>query len=757
MSIFHNNALIGASSSKFQILRSLRFNSFDSADLSRTPTVNSTSTTIFTVSVWVKRCTIAAGTAAASGRQTIFYTGVPAFTGNMFLLEWNDDSIACLFDAAGTYYPKTVAKFRDVSSWYHIVAAVDTTQVTPANRCRIYVNGVEQTSLTGTQPVQNHAVVNGTTSTHRIGGASTYYSNMYATELFYINNQQLTPSSFGENDGITGVWGPKTYTGSFVGANSCYIKFQDNSNNTATTLGADYSGNGNNFTPNNFVVTAGVNNDSVIDTPLPYVGTTVSNIYYAGGNYCTINSASHLTTVNVRNGNLQYSSSSNGQTAVGTQVIGDGAKWYFEVLTTGGTTQTQVGLYNVNTATATTLYALTTDNITFGFRYDAGSFDVTTDGFNYTQIAFVGNAEWLPYFRNNGALAKVVYINFGQRPFVLSQVSTNYVGITTANLATPDIIKPTDRCSSFLYTGNAANRSFTGLPNYPALVWIKGRSGATDHALYDYVRGATLDLAVNTTAAQTTQATGLTSFDFPNGFSIGTLAKLNTNTATYIAWWWDALNLPAQTIVTYTGNGTSQFISHNLLGFAEFIIVKSTSAVGNWAVFHTALGGTKYLLLNGAGAATVSAAYWNNAAPDFSSFQVGTSADTNANGVNYIAYCFRSYAGFSKFSSYTGNGNAEGPYVHLGFEPAFVMIKNTTTAGVGWVIIDSTRNNSNPITNSLSSSSNLQENGVSATNTVDFTSNGFKIRTTQGNYNTSANVYAYIAFAEVPTKYALAR
>ena len=149
----------------------------------------------------------------------------------------------------------TTQVFRDASAWYHIVVVLDTTQATSSNRARIYVNGVQVTSFSSAAyPNQNDEYQINTTNPHGLGAyyefSGGWYLNGYMTEVNFIDGQALTPSSFGQTDAQTGVWTPIAYSGSY-GTNGFYLNFSDNSNTTATTLGKDYSGNGNNWTPNN--------------------------------------------------------------------------------------------------------------------------------------------------------------------------------------------------------------------------------------------------------------------------------------------------------------------------------------------------------------------------------------------------------------------------------------------------------------------------------------------------------------------------
>jgi len=185
------------------------------------------------------------------------------------------------------------------------------------------------------------------------------------------------------------------------------------------------------------------------------------------------------------------------------------------------------------------------------------------------------------------------------------------------------------------------------------------------------------------------------------------------------------------------------------------IIVKNMSTgVDNWSIYHAATGATNVLIFTTAAAAS-SSITWNNTAPTSSNFAVGTNSATNGSGNSLVAYCFAEIAGFSRFGSYTGNGSADGPFVFCGFRPKWVMVKRTDVAG-DWRVWDSARDTYNAAPNVLFSNlSNVEAS--SAASPIDVLSNGFKLRGTGGDPNTTGGTYIFAAFAEVPSKYALAR
>jgi len=322
-----------------------------------------------------------------------------------------------------------------------------------------------------------------------------------------------------------------------------------------------------------------------------------------------------------------------------------------------------------------------------------------------------------------------------------------------------------------LYTGTGASLANTGVGFQPDWVWIKGRSGATDHGLYDAVRGVQKDLVSNATSAETTQTTGLTAFG-SDGFTVGALAKLNTSAATYVAWNWLGANTTASntngsitstvsanttsgfSIVSYTGTGTTATVGHGLGVAPKMIIVKNRNAspAESWAVYHSTLGTNKYLLLNTTDASATSTGMWNNTAPTSTVFSVYNEEKTNKVSTNLIAYCFAEIKGYSKFGSYTGNGSTNGPFVYTGFKPAFIMLKCSSDAGTNWRLNDNKRQSANgsAFTALLIPSTSNAEFTDAPNYDMDFLSNGFKLRVGDIYQNGSGSTYIYMAFAENP-------
>ena len=338
------------------------------------------------------------------------------------------------------------------------------------------------------------------------------------------------------------------------------------------------------------------------------------------------------------------------------------------------------------------------------------------------------------------------------------------------------------------YTGTGASQSINNGSNttigttfQPDFVWIKSRSTATDHQLFDVVRGGTppYRLLSNSTGAELTTATGYagaTSTGFSLDNSGGGGGDTNTSPRTYVGWQWKAggtgvtntngtitstvsANPTAGfSIVTYTGTGANATVGHGLGVAPNLIFVKRRSGTAvDWLVYSSsvALNGSSWLVLNTTAAATAGSTQFNSTAPTSSVFSVGTDIGTNASGATYVAYCFAAVSGYSAFGSYKGNGSSDGPFVYTGFRPRFLIAKRTDAAGYDWVMTDSSRAPYNVVTPRLFANTSDAES--SATSPYDFLSNGFKLRNTNANENASGGTYVWAAFCENPFKYSRGR
>ena len=333
------------------------------------------------------------------------------------------------------------------------------------------------------------------------------------------------------------------------------------------------------------------------------------------------------------------------------------------------------------------------------------------------------------------------------------------------------INKPNLYFNTKLYTGNGSTQSISGIGFQPDWTWIKNRSTAGEgHHLYDAVRGVTKRLRSDTTAAESTASTGLTTFG-TDGFTVGSNDGCNKNGVGIVSWNWKAgtgqgsSNTDGSTNTTYTsvnttagfsisqytGTSSAATIGHGLGAVPAMIIVKNLSSGSRkWVVWHKNLSAnTKYLSLNETAAEATDTATWNNTAPTSTVFSSAGSGEVNQNGENFIAYCFAEKKGFSKFGTYTGNGNVDGPMIYSGFKPAWGIFKRTNSTG-NWIIMDNKRSPFNEMQKNLFANTNDVEDSSTSYNDFDFVSNGVKIREDNNDINASGSTYIYMLFAENP-------
>jgi hypothetical protein len=339
-------------------------------------------------------------------------------------------------------------------------------------------------------------------------------------------------------------------------------------------------------------------------------------------------------------------------------------------------------------------------------------------------------------------------------------------------MAYTTIDDPSAYFQTTLYTGDGANSlAITNSGNSDLQadwIWIKERNGTRDHSIFDSVRGVVKRLESNTSNAEGDETAGLLSLN-SDGFTVGADGYVNTDDNTYVAWQWKAggsasnntdgntttsvsVNQDAGfSIMKYAGDGNDSTIGHGLGAKPEYIIFKEIDGGESWRVhsIYTPSNASNTLALNLSDAA-FSQSNWISAISN-TTISIGTDSSFNTDGNNYIAYAFAPKQGYSKIGSYTGNGNADGSFVYLGFKPAWVLIKNTDDSD-DWTIWDNKREDyapGNPNESILVPNASDAELDATA-RSVDFLSNGFKLRTNNTEINTNAEVYIYMAFAENP-------
>ena len=332
------------------------------------------------------------------------------------------------------------------------------------------------------------------------------------------------------------------------------------------------------------------------------------------------------------------------------------------------------------------------------------------------------------------------------------------------------IPKSSSYFNTTLWTGDGnSTQNITGTGFNADWIWLKGRSGAGDHQLYDKIRGVQKMIISNGTNAESTNSIGLQTFG-SDGFTMG--SDMTGSGSTFVSWNWLANGAGSSntdgsinttytsvstvsgfSISTYTGTGSAATIGHGLGAKPAMIIVKRlTGSAEAWTVYHQNLDATapqdKYLHLNTTDAVMDSAGMWNDTAPTTSVFSVGSTGVTNGSGGTFVAYCFAEKQGYSKFGSYTGNGNADGAFIYTGFKPAMVLFKQSSASGEKWYIYDNKRNAFN-ITNSvLFPNTNDAESSATTGAPIDMLSNGFKLKGTDAAGNGSGSTYIYMAFGQ---------
>ena len=694
-------------------------------------------------------------------------------------------------------------QFRDPTAWYHIVLVWDSDNGTSADRAIIYVNGVRQEVTTFITPASGSSTFINSTTTHYINHDAHWDSGDYGyAETYFIDGQAYDPTYFAESDTDTEQWVPKKYISGFSG-NSFYLAYTDNSNNTATTIGKDYSGLGNNVTPVNVSVAAWPDNDSLVDTPT--------------NNFATLNTLDKHGNVDTANGNLETASSTGGNHfPIFTAMSMRGGKYYLEYKCLNGDNGMIMSIMNIehdggslatdstpgNNASAvnkvgfgllvgsgrtshngtlsspgaygsalavneaeTGMCAVDLDNGKIWWGKE-GTFFNSGDPANGTNAAFTTidtDTTWNFCFHvlNNNNLA----LNWGQHGYSFTP-PTGFGRLCTADLAEPEIKNPTAHHETILYSGNGSQRAISGLDFSPDLVWVKRRNAGNFHILSNVVSGSGVYLVTNTTDAESTGGSQLINGFNSDGFDVGTEAAVNNSSGTYASWNWNggdstvtntsgsrttqvrANQTCGFSILTFNYGSGSQTLGHGLGKPPQWIMGKTQDNSTAWVIFHKSTGANKWFNYN-TSPANSGNAVWDNAMPTSTLINLGTGMSNQGDA---IFFAWSEIVGFSAFGRYIGNGSTNGPYVHTGFQPAWLMYKNVSQNGGQWFIRDNKRQTGNPNNASLAAESSGSETESSLVDT-DFLSNGFKLRETNEGTNNNGIEYIFMAFAKHPVKY----
>jgi len=805
--------------------QSLRFDDGDSAKLVIDPTQDGDKQK-WTWSGWVKRATLGLD-------YSVIFSGNNS-SGHQTDIRFEGEDTLRLITATSALSMNVITTrlFRDISSWYNIVVAIDTTQSTLTDRFKVYVNGVQETSFSSSVCTQNHNCVINTASsvTHNVGanGYNTSVSSEfdgYLAEVHFVDGTQYAASEFGETK--DGVWIPKSPSVTY-GTNGFHMKFdQTGTSANSSGIGADSSGNDHHFTVINLVAS-----DIMPDSPT--------------SNWTTLNPLTQGSTDLTTEGNLKcanfFNSDLSGRCAT---FYPDSGKWYWEVRVQGASTYPYIGItdqlltnryaggagwgsylsiaWRPNGAAVSSgsgLGTITKENIPsygngniLGFALDAAARklwvaeDNTWADSGDPANGTGENASWTltrnvtPFISGYQAQGDNTHFNFGQDSTFSGAISAggnadeNDIGdfayappagfLAMASPNFPELTigpgettQADDHFNTVLYTGNESTRSITGVGFSPDLLWIKGRSTDQHHNLYDALRSdsdgprrlySSLAIAEESTVYSGT--TNVSSLD-ADGFTMGDGTSVNENGETFVAWNWLAgtafsndasatsvgtidssgqVNTEAGfSIVSYTGTGSDGTVAHGLSSAPEVVLHKNRTDDTDWEFITTAIDGSvDYLRFT-----TAAKGNSSRTAATSTVFEVGSGSNQGASGKDYIAYCFHSVEGYSKFGVYQGRANANGMFVFTGFRPAWLMIKNTGATG-SWIIFDNTREGgvSNIVNDHLMANTNAVEGTDSD---IDILSNGFKNRRSSTSFN-SAHLFVYFAFADQPFKFANAR
>jgi len=758
----------------YEIERSVRHNSGDTTYFDRTPS-STTNRTTFTFSVWVKFTT--PGTTSSTPTGAIFGVWQDNTSRDVLRFESGKINLQCGQHSENVY---TDALFRDPSAWYHIVCAVDSTQASSGNRVAIYVNGVLQ-SLSQNTISQNREFKINTDNKHVIGArwlSDAYHIgfNGYIAEFHFIDGTKVAASSFGETNADTGQWIPKKYAGSY-GTNGYYLDFSDNSGTSATTLGKDSSGNGNNFTPNNYSVSSGAGNDSVTDTPT--------------NNYATLNplavNMGDTSNATVSNGGLDWVGTYNNDNIIGTMSVSSG-KWYYELvvgsnadkLVAGWTTTDETVKYDEsaliyynsigirqgnrtiswNSDVTTSLTFATNDVIGFALNLTDNELKVYENNSLVSTITVPTDKgdTWIPAMGDSSSTDAAFTVNFGQQGFTHTP-PTGFKALCTQNLPEPTIKNPSKYFNTGLYTGTGSSNAITGLGFQPDKVVVKMRNSTSsqDFQIFDDVRGANKVLRWNNQETSDTQTTRFTSFD-SDGFTVGTENITNQSSKLFVYWAWKESATAGFDMVKYTGNGSSpRTVSHSLGVVPELYIIKNMETNDTrWIVGNKTMDADENMFINSTDDDENVLNAWASTRPTSSVFTVADDNEVNKNGEEHIAYLWASVEGMCKVGTYTGNFEHEGSFLHMGFRPSFILIKNTND-NAAWMLYDDARgvNPDNPYLCPSGYNSMIELNDID----LDIVSNGIKFRHGHNNTNAVENTsaYIYLAMARSPFKYANAR
>lgn len=758
----------------YPIENSVRFDRTQEGYISTDADVlGATDAKVSTMNAWVKRGML------AQSNQGIYST-LYATTHYAFISFDGSDHLEFSAYNGGTRmcHMYTAATFRDTSQWYNVHLRINTAEAAQADRIQIWVNGVRQEMVVDTYPTLNTLTCGLMhTEWYQVVGAfndAYHWYDGYIANIHGFDGSNPPASEFGEFK--YGTWIPKEFTNvaTYSYGNKGFLLEFKNS--------ADLRENSVPDVPE-FTTTYGTpaqtedtptNNFPLWDNTV-FSGNTVSEAGLRVDTSMSGFKAQPITIAIPKTGKWQIEFRqrfTNGRGFIG--VINQ----HHEVSTTSVTDSNSWGYFGYNGSkyaegVETTGYGDTfsaNDQIVgMTFDADTGELEYFLDGVSQG-VAFTLPTDDTYFFYgadgssshqaiwqlNNGAEGGFDYPVTGAKAICTKNWPQSEVPVIDGELG---LWVPT-------WTGlSDTDRDFTGSPfeiaGNDVLIWMKDRDAAFSHNWYDTVRGANLRLESDTTDAdQASPAAGYLDAFLTNGWSTVEGSTDNSNWDLpgddYVAWVFNMLSKYGMEILTHTGNGVSgREISHNLGVAPELIISKSRNATSAWLIGHAEMAPTgpwyDYITFDGISKVNDDAAAWNLTAPTALVFTVGSGGGVNAVGNNYVVYLFASVPGFSNLGYWIGNASTNGPRIYTGFRPRLLLVKNVNAVN-DWVVLDSMRNPYNLVDNYLLPSTSGAESSTAALS-VDFLSNGFKVRSTGVALNGNGNRMIYLAIADMPFPY----
>jgi len=789
--------------------QSLRFDPASNPSLTKTPSSASNRKT-WTLSFWTKRCGL-------GGDKIVFNAGVTG-TDEIDIFFPSDNFMVS--DRSGKQI-KTNAVYRDVSSWYHFVIVMDTTEATDTNRLKLYVNGVQETSFNSpVYPTLNQEFSVNNTKVHYVGTRSLGDNDYdgYLAEMNLIDGTALDPTSFGEFK--NGVWIAKRYTGSY-GTNGFRLQFNQTGTGTASssTIGADTSGNDNHFSSSGIVAS----DCDMPDSPENNFSTlNVLQQFGSGGAFAE--------------GNLQYENTSTGSSSSVQATMGvSSGKWYFETVITSASSEYIVigwdkeedlstqgaGTDNSNpvgagwslfqsailvqNAQVQTGVGTATQNDIVGCTIDLDSAtrqvkwyknnsliatqNILSTGYTHmlpmvSDLSFIGTPQMVLNFGQDSSFAgnKTAQGNTdanGIGDFYYSPPS-GYLALCTANLPEPTISPNSSNgtadeyFNTVTYTGNGTGQSITGVGFQSDWTWIKRRSATEQHWLTDSVRGVTKGLYTNLDNAEATRTDQIQSFD-TDGFTLGNdgAGFTNVNANTYVSWNWKA----GGTAVSNTDGTITSSVSANT--DAGFSIVTYTGTGASATVGHGLGVAPTMIIFKNRSIANNWIVYNKDNGNTNALFLNLTNANSTSN--TFLNSTTPSSTVFNLLNVTNNNGSGNSIIAYCfhdvdGYSKFGSYTGNGSTDGTfvytgfrpAFVMLKrsdgtsswSIRDNTRNDENPADLELRADSSVAEYTESgggVDLLSNGFKCRTTTGGNNASGGTYIYMAFAEQPFRYANAR